>query len=171
MELHKAPALHPSASPCSAQGRGAAGDGTKQLQASQLQLPSWHGKPEPGTQGRREHPKSISCPELKHSSHAPVIPTYLPAGRWVLLVEFFLSCHQAHRACAKLLQKIRALGQWDSKGKQGCGGEDKHRDKRAGRRKTSGDVPFLALKSQQRGRAHEWAGTKQEKAQNPHQRK
>lgn len=49
MELHKAPVLHPSVSPCWAQGREAAGDGTKWLQASQLQLPSWHGEPETGT--------------------------------------------------------------------------------------------------------------------------
>lgn len=58
MEPHKVPALRPSASPCWAQGREAAGDGTKRLQPSQLQLSSWHGKLETGTQGRREHPKS-----------------------------------------------------------------------------------------------------------------
>lgn len=70
----------------------------------------------------------------------------------MLLVEFFLSCDQAYRAFAKLLQKIHALCPWDSKGKERCGGEDKHRDKGAGRRKTSGDIPRLALKSQQHGR-------------------
>lgn len=58
MELHKEPVLHPSVSPCWAQGREAAGDGTKQLQTSQLQLPSWHGEPERPGQGRREHLQS-----------------------------------------------------------------------------------------------------------------
>lgn len=37
----------------------------------------------------------------------------------MLLVEFFLSCDQACKTSAKLLQKIHALGHWDSKGKEG----------------------------------------------------
>lgn len=115
--------------------------------------PAGMGNQRLGHRGEGSIPRAgISCPELKHSSHGPVIPIYLPAGRWMLLVEFLPSCDQAYRAFAKLLQKIHALCPWDSKGKEGCGGEDKHRDKGAGRRKTSGDVPRLALKSQQHGR-------------------
>lgn len=72
----------------------------------------------------------------------------------MLLVEFFFfSCDQAFWTSAKLLQKINALGHWDSKGKEECGGEDKYTDKGTGRRKTSGDIPSLALKSQQHGAA------------------
>lgn len=80
MGLHKAAVLHPSASPHQARGEGAAGDGTKQLWVSQLQLPSWPSRPETGTQGRREHTESSRSPvpELKCSPHVPFIPIYLP---------------------------------------------------------------------------------------------
>lgn len=104
MELHKEPVLHPSASPRWAQGRGwhHVAPGTPAA------APSWHGTPETGTQGGIPR-AGISCAELKHSCHAPAMPIYLPAGRWMLLVEFFLS----YRICAKLLQKIHALGHWE----------------------------------------------------------
>lgn len=72
----------------------------------------------------------------------------------MLLVEFFFFPVTRHFGfSAKLLQKINALGHWDSKGKEECGGEDKYTDKGTGRRKTSGDIPSLALKSQQHGAA------------------
>lgn len=99
--------LHPSASPQWTWGGGAAGDGTERLQASQLQPPSWPGRPEIGTQRGKEHTESrrSPVPELKRSPHAPFIPVYLPLCSWMPLVFFFLSCDQASQGFCKAAAK------------------------------------------------------------------
>lgn len=88
--------------------RGMAPSGSSHPSCS---CPAGMGNQRLGHKGEESIPRAgISCPELKPSSHAPVIPIYLPAGRWMLLVEFFLSFDQAYRTFAKRLQKMHTLG-------------------------------------------------------------
>lgn len=129
MGLHKAAVLHPSASPRRAQSGGAAGDGAEQLRSSQLQSPSWPGRPETGTRGRRVHTESSGppTPELKRFPHAPFIPIYLPPHGWMPLAGFFLSRDQASQSFRKAAAKDSCSNQRGLKKQGGVGGGQTYR--------------------------------------------